>query len=179
MTEKTFLIDVDKCVGCYACEIACKQENSLASRPIRVVTLGPRKVGRKKELHMDFVPIMCFQCDDFICSHFCPFNAIIKRSDGIVQINNDKCNGCKMCTYGCPYGVIYYNQDKNMVEKCTLCVSRIDLGLEPSCVQHCIGGALQFVTNKELDEISRDKHKVKIGKVCYLSSKWKLSIPCP
>ena len=176
MSEKLLLIDIDKCVGCYACEIACKEEHDLPleSRWCRVIAIGPRKLG--EELHLDIAPTVCIQCDDPTCSHFCPVGAIKKRQDGIVVIDENECNGCKLCLYGCPYGAIYFNQEKKVAEKCTLCVSRTDDCLEPSCVQHCIGGALEFVSERELEQITKGVHTARNGKVCYTSSKWKLSI---
>ena len=175
MSDKLLLIDTDKCIRCYACEIACKEENGfpVGPRARRVITVGPRKIGG--ELHMDFAPAMCVHCDDPVCAYFCPLDAITKREDGIVVINEEKCNGCKRCVYGCPYGVMCYNPQKEVAVKCSLCIDRIDYGLEPSCVQHCIGGALQFVTPEELENITEGAHKVRMGKVCYSSSKWALN----
>ena len=100
----------------------------------------------------------------------------IKAIRKVVKIDEDKCNGCKLCIYGCPYGAIYFNKEKKVVEKCSLCASRIDDGLEPSCVQHCIGGALLFVTEEELGQITDGMDIARDGKVCYTSSKWKLSL---
>ncbi|MFC1981317.1 4Fe-4S dicluster domain-containing protein [Chloroflexota bacterium] len=177
MSDKLLLIDIDNCIRCYACEIACKEENDFPAGPraCRVITVGPREV--EGELHMDFTPLMCVHCDDPFCANFCPFNAITKREDGIVIINEEECNGCGRCIHGCPYGVLYFNPQKEVAGKCSLCIERIDYGLEPSCVQHCIGGALQFVTPEELENITEGTHKARVGKVCYTSSKWKLSLP--
>ena len=176
MIDKILLIDVDRCVGCYACEVACKQENKLPlpSRWCQVISIGPRRV--QAQLHLDFVPVVCIQCDDPVCSYFCPFDAITKREDGIILIIEEKCTGCGLCIYGCPYGAIYFDHGKNIAGKCSLCASRIDDGLEPSCVQHCISGALQFVTKEELDEITHGMHIARVGKVYYASSKWRLSL---
>ena len=177
MSDKVLLIDVDKCVGCFACEIACKQENELPlpSRWCVVTPVGPRKA--KDEMHLDFVPGLCLQCDDPVCSHFCSFGAINKREDGIVIIDEEKCTGCGLCVDGCPYGAIYLDQEKNVAGKCSLCVSRIDDDLEPACVQHCLSGALEFVTQEELAKITRGMHITGSDKIRYTSSKWKLSLP--
>lgn len=176
MSHKVLLIDLDNCIRCYACEITCRQEHGLTyetkSRWCQVITIEPRWIDQ--ELHMDFVPVMCFQCDDPICAYFCPFNAISKRGDGVVVIDKKLCTGCKLCVYGCPYGAMFYNEIKGITGKCDLCTARIESGIEPSCVQHCIGGALQFVTHEELTEITSGEHLLRMGLLYYASSKWKL-----
>ena len=174
MSDKLLLIEIDKCIRCYACEVACKEENNLSVGPraCQVITVGPRKVAGG--LHMDFAPAICVHCDEPVCAYFCPVKAITKREDGIVVINEEKCNGCQRCIDGCPYGVIGYDSQNNVATKCSLCVDRIDYGLEPSCVQHCIGGALQFVTPEELENITGKVAQVRLGKVYYSSTKWRL-----
>ncbi len=72
-------------------------------------------------------------------------------------------------------GALYFNTEKNTVGKCSVCADRVTDGLEPSCVQHCIGGALQFVTEAELGEITRGTHVARTGRICYAFSKWKLA----
>jgi Fe-S-cluster-containing dehydrogenase component len=174
MPERVLLIDVDKCVGCYACEVACKQENGLdlSSRWCLVTRVGPRKI--QDSLHMDFVTGVCIHCDVPACSLVCPTGAIFKREDGIVIICEEKCTGCGLCVHGCPYGVIYQSKEGTIPGKCSLCVDRVDQGLEPSCVQHCISGSLQFVDREGLDEITHGMHVAGSSKVRYLSSKWEL-----
>jgi len=176
--DKFLLIDLDACVRCYSCEIACRQENQLVSesksRWCRVFSIGPRKVDG--ELHMDFVPVLCLQCEDPTCAYFCPMEAISKREDGIVVIDEGVCTGCRQCQYGCPYGVMQFNEITQKAGKCNLCLSRTEDGIEPSCVQHCIGGALRFVSPRQLEEIADGKYLAKLGRTYYLSSKWKLNI---
>lgn len=174
MVRKTLLIDIDQCVRCYACEVACEQENDLdvGARWLQVATIEPRTVGQG--LHMDFVPMLCFHCDDPPCAYFCAPGAIVKRENGIVLIDQDKCNKCKLCVYGCPYGAIYWDEKRGTIGKCDLCTERLDRGLEPSCVQHCIGGAIQFVTEAELTSRTGNQYRTRVGKVCYTSTKWAL-----
>ena len=76
----------------------------------------------------------------------CPVDAISKRgSDGIVLIDQEKCIGCKYCVWACPYGAPQWNEITQKVEKCTLCVERIDKGLQPACATTCVGKALTYV----------------------------------
>jgi len=177
MSQKILFIDVDNCVRCYACEIACRQEHGLTfdtkSRWCQVMAVEPR--WAENELHMDFVPTMCFQCDDPICAYFCPVDAILRSEGGIVGVDEEVCTGCKLCVYACPYGAMFYNEVKGVAGKCDLCISRIHNGLEPACVQHCIGGALQFVTREELTMLTAQRNTLSVGTVSYASSKWKLT----
>jgi len=176
MPDRILLVDLDACVRCYACEVACRQENSLSfetkSRWCRVQTVPPREAGG--ELHLDFVPVMCFQCEDPVCTQFCPVEAIGKQEDGRVVVDEEKCTGCQQCVAGCPYGAMYFNEVTGKAGKCTLCASRVESGIEPSCVQHCFGGALRYVTGAEVQELARGRHLVQLGRTIYLSSKWKL-----
>ncbi|MCX5909274.1 MAG: 4Fe-4S binding protein [Deltaproteobacteria bacterium] len=177
MTDKFLLVDIDACVRCYACEVGCRQENGLSfetkSRWCRVQTVGPREV--KGELYLDFLPVMCLQCRDPLCAQFCPVEAISKKEDGRVVIDEEACIGCRQCTYGCPYGAMYFNEVTQKAGKCNLCLSRTEAGIEPSCVQHCIGGSLRYVNKAELEELTRGRHWARLGETYYLSSKWKVN----
>lgn len=177
MSENIMLIDIDQCTRCYACEIACKQENQIGVGPRwrQIATLGPRRLNG--DLHLDFVPTACIHCDDPLCARLCPTDAITKREDGIVVIAQDKCTGCQLCLYGCPYGVMQYDEEKAVAGKCHFCLDRIDHNLEPSCVQHCIGGSLQWIREEDLEPLTKGMHTARLGKVCYRSTKWKLSSP--
>lgn len=176
MPDKILMVDIDQCIGCYTCEIACKQENEMGTGPrwCRVLRVGPREI--QGELLLDIFPTLCIHCDNPTCVYFCPVGAIARREDGIVLIDKEQCTGCGVCVYGCPYGAILMDEEENIAGKCSLCASRIDYGLEPSCVQHCIGGALQFITEEEFVRISQGTHMTGTSKVRYVSSKWKLAL---
>jgi Fe-S-cluster-containing dehydrogenase component len=177
METGTLLIDIDRCIRCFACEVACKQENDLPPGPraASVVTIEPRTING--ELTMDFVFTTCLQCDDPLCRAVCPHGAILKRKDGIVLVDDNTCKGCSYCVYACPFGAIQINQEKRIAWKCSLCTDRLEHGLMPSCVQHCSGGSLQYVTPRELEKATEGRHKVYVGKVCYVSVQWKLVKP--
>jgi tetrathionate reductase subunit B len=175
-SQQIMLIDLDMCVRCYACEVACRQEHHLtvetASRWCQVVTIEPRRLSG--QLHMDFVPVICFHCDDPMCAGVCPVGAISKKADGSVMVDQKTCTGCKLCVYACPYGRMFYNEVTGAAGHCDLCAGRVNAGMEPACVQHCIGGALQSVTQDELTLVTKGQHTLRIGKACYASSKWRL-----
>lgn len=144
MAQNRLLIDYKLCFGCYACEIACKQENDLPVGPrwIIVKIVGPRKIEGK--LTMDFVPLTCMHCDHPPCIEACPVDAITKREDGIVLISSEHCIGCLVCLQACPFGAIQWDSNRNSIGKCNLCLSRIERGLKPACVQACPAGAIQY-----------------------------------
>jgi Fe-S-cluster-containing dehydrogenase component len=96
------------------------------------------------DLTLNFLPKLCNHCLKPPCVDACPADALIKRDDGPVILNQNICTLCKACESACPYQVIYINEIENLVEKCNLCVHRVDKGLEPFCVICCEGQALHF-----------------------------------
>ena len=150
MSRREILVDTDLCYGCFACEVACKQEHSLpvGTKRINVIQVGPMMVGGK--LEMAFVPMKCSHCTKAPCIDACPEGVITRRSDGMVLINTELCFGCMACLEACPFGVIQMNPVNGLADKCDLCVDRVDAGLQPACVQYCPTGALQFGAPNEL-----------------------------
>ncbi len=151
MSQLTLLIDYEVCFNCKACEVACKQENGVPAglKWIDVITVGPKKVG--DGLTAEFVPITCLHCARPPCAEVCPNKAITKRGDGIVVIDEELCIGCGDCIPACPFSVIGINRQKNVAQKCTMCVHRVEKGLSPACVQGCQAGAIFF---GDINEIS-------------------------
>ncbi|MGO8989348.1 MAG: 4Fe-4S dicluster domain-containing protein [bacterium] len=147
----------DLCIGCFACETACKQEHNLPVGPrwMKVIQVGPKEIGAK--LFMDFIPTHCRHCENPPCMGACPVDAISKRSDGIVIFDEKLCISCNQCIEACPFGAPQYNPEKKVVQACTLCYERVDQGLLPSCVQNCPTQALIFGDPNAFSELLREK----------------------
>ncbi len=162
MPQYNLLVDLELCVGCQTCEVACKQENDLPVGPrwMRVIQAGPKEVNGK--LVTSFHPIRCMNCGKPPCIDACPEGAITKRMDGNVLINKELCNGCMACIEVCPFGALQFNPEMNTVEMCTLCVHRVDKGLKPACVLACLTGAIQF---GDINELIEQKRKERAGVV--------------
>ncbi|MCH8274024.1 MAG: polysulfide reductase NrfD [Armatimonadetes bacterium] len=131
-----FVIDQTACIGCHACTVACKAENDVPVGSFRTwVTQLER--GVYPDVKRSFLVQRCNQCTDAPCVTICPVNALIKRPDGIVDVDRDLCIGCRACMQACPYDAIYMNDGHGAVEKCHFCAHRVDRGLEPACVTVC------------------------------------------
>lgn len=157
MTQYALVVDYERCIGCHACEVACKQENNLPVGPrwIRVIQLGPRKEAGK--LSLGFKVTRCMHCEIPSCVAACPKKAITKRADGIVLINPELCNGCKNCIEACSFGAPQIDSEKMVVSMCNLCVQRVERGLIPSCAQNCLANAIYFGDIDKSLELLRKK----------------------
>jgi len=168
------IIDLEKCVGCHACAIACRAEweapvgKDSAGRPRRrngVGRLGPSKTPHG--LASTYYPALCNHCDKPACVDVCPAERVEKvfhdgktgttkkmevaatwkdPFNGTVQIDKERCLGCGACADACPYQARYLNEDlpEPKADKCTFCVERLAAGLEPACVQTCLARARIF-----------------------------------
>lgn len=150
--EYTLAIDTKECVGCSACEIACKQEHNLPVGPrwIKVCADNPREIDGKPQLR--YTVAHCMHCSQPLCREACPVEAIHKRDDGIVLFDEELCTGCKDCIDACPLGVVQFDEAKEVAQKCDLCVDRVDRGLQPACVATCPSHCIYFGDIKEVIE---------------------------
>jgi Fe-S-cluster-containing dehydrogenase component len=153
-------IQVDECIGCSRCVIACKIENDVPKEPYYFRTWVERyiikkdestvvrsneggsgelsqNVGEKEVLRSFFVPKLCNHCEKPPCAQVCPVGATFKSDDGIVLIDENRCIGCSYCVQACPYGARYMHPEKHTADKCTLCYHRIKRDLLPVCVEVC------------------------------------------
>ena len=166
---KVFVIDVELCVGCYACQFVCKDEHvgndwSPIAKPQPDtgqfwMRLDEHIRGTVPKVEMHYVPNPCMHCDDAPCIPPCPVEgAIYKREDGLVIIDTDKCTGCRKCVDLCPYDAIYFNDDLNLAQKCTGCAHLLDGGewKIPRCADACPTEAIKFGEESEFkDEIAQ------------------------
>ncbi len=157
------LIDLEKCVGCNACTMACKEENG-TPQGIDWNIVRSAVEDKPPNIEGSFLPIPCMHCENPPCVEVCIANATYRREDGLVIQNNRRCIGCRYCQVACPYGRRYFNwkepdnsranpavevRRRGLVEKCTFCIHRInnayEKGLEPgkdqevtpACVNIC------------------------------------------
>ena len=157
MARMAIVTDVDRCVGCHACTVACKvmHEMPVGRYWNRVLRIGPNPKeggsGNWPDVEMYFFNLSCQHCATPECVSVCPTGATTKAENGTVQIDPNVCIGCESCIPACPYGVRYLNEDTGVVEKCNLCQDIIDSGEVdlPRCVSQCCGMARWY---GDLDE---------------------------
>jgi carbon-monoxide dehydrogenase iron sulfur subunit len=150
---KVIVVDVEKCLACKSCEIACAVVHSKSGQLEEAVVEKPKPQKRVTvEAAGEFtVPMQCRHCEDAPCIAVCPTGAIYRRKAGDpVLIEQDRCIGCKYCIVVCPFGVIDVSDDGKVVVKCDLCIERTKAGKEPACVEACPTKALKLVSEKEL-----------------------------
>ncbi|MDR3136136.1 MAG: 4Fe-4S dicluster domain-containing protein [Coriobacteriales bacterium] len=162
MTKYAIVTDLDRCVGCLACSVACKMVNSVPigqfwNKTLRVGP-NPKKEGDNwPDVELYYLTVQCQHCEKPQCVEVCPTGASQKLIDGTVQIDKQKCIGCQFCVMACPYNVRYLNEDERVVEKCTLCEQLIADGGTPQCVTQCGGRARYF---GDLEDASSEVSKI-------------------
>jgi formate dehydrogenase iron-sulfur subunit len=183
-TAYGFFTDTSVCIGCKACEVACKEWNLLPGteptfgdgydntgglnaqnwRAVRFIDNVPdttMSVGQGKAWLM--MSDVCKHCKQASCMEVCPTNAIIRTEFDTVFIQPDVCNGCRDCIAACPYGVIEQDEHTRVAQKCTLCYDRLQGGMEPACAKACPTQSIQFGPLDELRERARQRLDVLHG----------------
>ncbi len=176
------VIDLKRCIGCYGCQIFCKTENHTPPGVLWSRVLFYES-GRYPTVRRMPLPALCMHCGEPACVDVCPTGASIRRPDGIVTVDSNKCTGCLNCLIACPYGarylcpekveyfpgqgltpyekVGYQRHTRGAVSKCDFCLSRIEKGLKPACVENCMTQARYFGDlddpDSEVSQLIRDK----------------------
>ncbi len=165
-----FFTDTTVCIGCKACEVACKEWNQLPAENGGVRELSGDSYDNTRKLdgihwrHVRFIEQfkgpydgrwlmmsdVCKHCVQAGCLEVCPTGAIIRTQFDTVVIQSDVCNGCRACIAACPFGVIDINPVSGTAQKCTLCYDRLQVGLEPACSKACPTDSIQFGAISEL-----------------------------
>ncbi len=148
--KKYFIhLNSQRCVVCHGCEVHCKVNKDLPIGPFlcEINTTPLRKVAGVPRVEVTFSH--CRHCDAPLCVPICPKDAMIKREDGIVYIDQEKCIGCMACATACPWDIPVKNPATGTAVKCDFCMDRIDNGLKPACVSKCTTQALKFLVLEE------------------------------
>ncbi|WP_344855978.1 4Fe-4S dicluster domain-containing protein [Planomonospora alba] len=130
------LIDLNTCIGCHACSVACKVEFDVPLGVFRD-TVKYVEHGSYPQVTRHFIPVLCNHCEDAPCLNACPTGAVVRLEDGEVTIEEGDCNLNRACMSACPYGAIYVDEDRGAAQKCTFCAHRTAEGLQPACVDAC------------------------------------------
>ena len=177
-----FFTDTSVCIGCKACEVACKEWNALPGPDTGVLALtgmsydNTGALGASNWRHVAFIEQagddegqhgagpqggasrwlmasdVCKHCTHAACLDVCPTGALVRTEFGSVVVQPDVCNGCAYCVSACPFGVIDRREDDGRAWKCTLCYDRLRGGLEPACAKACPTDSIQFGPLDELRE---------------------------
>jgi formate dehydrogenase iron-sulfur subunit len=172
-----FFTDTSVCIGCKACEVACKEWNHVPEDGL--VHTGwsmdnTRGLGADTWRHVAFVeqprPVevdgadgmrwlmssdVCKHCTHAACLEVCPTGALFRTEHGTVVVQEDICNGCGYCVPACPFGVLDRREEDGRVWKCTLCYDRLQDGQEPACAKACPTDSIQFGPLDDLRETAR------------------------
>jgi formate dehydrogenase iron-sulfur subunit len=167
-----FFTDTSVCIGCKACEVACKEWNHVPEDGLNLTGMSydntaglsadtwrhvafieqPRADGGDSGMRWLMSSDVCKHCTHAACLDVCPTGALFRTEFGTVVVQEDICNGCGYCIPACPYGVIDQRKEDGRVFKCTLCYDRLGAGAEPACAQACPTDSIQFGPLDELRE---------------------------
>ncbi len=171
MKKWHLIIDIKTCIDCNNCFLACKDEfvdNDFSPYSLaqvkhvhRWINIMRKERGQFPVIDVSFLPIPCQHCDNAACIKKSSNGAVYKREDGIVIIDPEKAKGQKHIIDTCPYGVIWWNEEKNVAQKCTMCVHLLEDGWkEPRCVTVCPTGAMRVVKTDDvtMEQMIKDEN---------------------
>lgn len=172
-----FFTDTSLCIGCKACEVACKQWNQLPSDSYNFTGMSydnTGALGSESWRHVAFVEEpgagapgtqsdwlmmsdVCKHCEHAGCLQACPTGAIVRTEFNTIFIQQDVCNGCGYCVPACPYGVVTLSPIDHQAHKCTLCYDRLTIGEQPACAKACPTESIKFGYLDELQAHAKQR----------------------
>jgi anaerobic dimethyl sulfoxide reductase subunit B (iron-sulfur subunit) len=147
-----FHLDIDRCIGCFACAVACMDQNDveIGAEPTAWRQVLKVETGSCSGARIRYISLACMHCEDAPCLIACPTGAIAREPDTrVVLVSSELCIGCHSCSIACPFGAPRFGKDGTM-QKCDLCNIRLENGLEPACVRVCPTKALRHGDPNEL-----------------------------
>lgn len=152
--KMVFDLDMDKCVACGACAIACMDQNDVwpnkGDEPYRRIgTIN--SLADREGRHVHYLSLACMHCEDAPCIKACPVGCLSKNEMNLTVFDNTNCISCHSCAMACPIGAPTYNDGEKMV-KCNGCAARLENGMIPACVRNCPTGALICRTEEEYEK---------------------------
>jgi len=154
---KVFDIDLERCSGCFACVVACLDQNDIDTdleEGFRDVSVVKARYSVTNKL--GYVSLACMHCDDAPCIAGCPTGCLRKDEAGLVLTDASLCIGCHSCLMNCPYGAPRFDSE-GKINKCDGCSARVERGLLPACVRVCPTKALKFDTEENIRELKKEK----------------------
>ena len=144
MANLGFYFDSTRCIGCRACQIACKDKNRIMEPGITFRTVSSFETGAYPNPSVFHMATTCNHCESPACTANCPTGAMRKTADGTVQHDDELCIGCQTCVQSCPYGAPKLFEEDMKVRKCDACIAFRQAGRNPVCVDACPMRALDF-----------------------------------
>ena len=153
---RIIVTELDRCIGCHSCELACALRWSKSEALAEAIVESPRPASRVRVLGIgkQAVPLQCQQCEDAPCASVCPTESLHRPGPGEpVRFSGELCIGCSSCVLACPFGVLK-EADGGVMAKCDLCWDRVLEGREPACVDACKTGARMLL---DANVVAEDK----------------------
>jgi carbon-monoxide dehydrogenase iron sulfur subunit len=157
--NKAIVVNIEKCLACKSCEIACALVHSKSKVLEEAVAESPKpqRMVTVEQADEFSVPIQCRHCEAPPCIEICPTGAIQRQNkESPVTVDQDLCIGCKLCMLICPFGVLQIGPEGRAIIKCDMCLERMEKGQEPACVEACPTKALKLVL---LQDVIKPKRK--------------------